>query len=345
MKERERAGVSVFVSDVGEFGLIEQLKAIIERSDETVMVGIGDDAAVVTYNRPVVMTTDAMVQGVHFREDLIDAVATGYKAMAASVSDIACMGARPRHALVTLAVTQDTIVEFVVSLYKGMRQACDDFSVTVVGGDVVSTTGPLIVSVTVTGELLGDRPLLRSGAKPGDLVFVTGDVGGSAAYLHLIEHQSSAILAPEDVALLQQRHQRPLAQVRAGELLAHFEGCTSTNDISDGLASELYEIAEASDVSILLEEYRIPTLPALRHYARLAGLNGLDFALYGGEDYQIVGTVRSDRSGALLAMCESQGIKVTIIGRVEDASPCVEMMRDGRRIELKKGGYDHFLHR
>ncbi len=342
MKERKRAGIRVFVSEIGEFGLIERLKAIIERSDETVNVGIGDDAAVVTYNRPVVMTTDAMVQGVHFREDLIDAFSTGYKAIAASVSDIACMGARPMHALVTLAIAKDTLVEFVVSLYEGMRQACDDFGVTVVGGDVVSTTGPLLVSVTATGELLGEKPLLRSGAKPGDLVFVTGDLGGSAAYLHLMEHQSTAILAPEDVAVLQERHQRPLAQVRMGELLAHFEGCTSTNDISDGLASELHEIASASDVSILIEAYRIKTLPALRHYARLAHVDALSFALYGGEDYQIVGTVRPNRSGALLAMCELQGIQVTLIGRIEDASPCVEMMRDGRRIELKKGGYDHF---
>ena len=333
----------VLVSEVGEFGFIARLKAIMERHDENVIVGIGDDAAVVRYNRPVVMTTDAMVHGIHFREDLIDAHDVGYKALVASISDVAVMGGRAMHALVTLAVPKEASVEPIVSLYEGMRQACDEFSVTVIGGDVVSTTGPLLVSVSVTGELLGEKPLLRSGAKPGDLVFVTGDVGASAAYLHFVEHKSALFLAREDEAVLKERHQRPLPQVQAGALLANFSGCTSTNDISDGLVSELHEIAEASDMGIIIEAIRIPTLPAVRHYARIAHVDALDFALYGGEDYQIVGTVAPDRAGHLLALCQSAGIRITLIGRVHDAGPCVELIRDGRRSELKKGGYDHFL--
>ncbi len=330
------------VREIGEFGLIGRLRSVVAREDRTVSVGIGDDAAVVRMNGSVVLTTDALVEGVHFRADLIDARSTGYKALAASVSDVAAMGAAPRHALVALAVPPEEEVDRLVQIYEGMADACEQFDMTVVGGDVVGTVGPLVLSVTVTGELAGPRPLLRSGAKPADLLFVTGDLGGAAAYVHLVNEKPGATLADEDMAALCARHRRPLPPVQAGAALARMGVCACANDVSDGLSSELHEIAEASGVRLAVEEERIPTLPALRHYARAVGLSAVDFALTGGEDYQLVGAVPQREAGRLLALMEEIGVRVTFIGRAEEGEPGVDLLTARGRQTIARAGYDHF---
>lgn len=332
----------MFVRDIGEFGLIDRLRAIVSRPDESVWISMGDDAAVVQYGRPVVLTTDALVEGVHFREDWIDYVSLGYKSMAASISDVAAMGARPLHALITLAIREDAEVEPLIDLYRGIAEAGETFCVSVVGGDVVRTTGPLLISVTMTGELMGERPLLRSGAQIGDVIFVTGDIGGAGAYVHAMSHTSVGCLAADDWAVLQLRHRRPVPQVAAADLLSTVISCSSLNDISDGLASELHEIASASHVHLAVFEERLPTPPSVRHYARLCGVPASDFALYGGEDYQLVGTVARVEAGRFLASMQARGIRVTLIGRVEDGESGVELLSETGRIDLPKKGFDHF---
>ncbi len=330
------------VREIGEFGLIDRLRAAVARGDSTVLVGIGDDAAVVRLDGTPVLTADALVEGVHFRADMIDARSVGYKSLAASVSDVVAMGAAPRHALVTLAVPADETVERLVEMYEGMAEACERFDMTVVGGDIVGTAGPLILSVTVTGELAGPRPLLRSGAQPTDLLFVTGDLGGAGAYVHMMNERPDAVLAEEDAALLRARHQRPWPPLLAGAALARAGVCACANDVSDGLSSELHEIAEASGVRLVVDEERIPTLPALRHYARAVGIRAVDFALTGGEDYQLVGAVSRKDSGRLLTLMEEIGVRVTFIGRAEDGEPGVELRSARGRQPLARGGYDHF---
>lgn len=332
----------VRVREVGEFALIDRLRAVVMREDRTVLVGIGDDAAVVRLDGSAVLTTDALVEGVHFRGDMIDARSTGYKALAASVSDVAAMGAAPRHALVTLAVPGEEEVERLVQIYEGMADACEQFEMTVIGGDVVGTSGPLVLSVTVTGELAGQQPLLRSGAQPTDLLFVTGDLGGAAAYVHLMDERPGVVLSDEDADALRERHQRPRPQVQAGAALARAGVCACANDVSDGLSSELHEIAEASGVRLVVDEERIPTPPALRHYARAVGLRAIDFALAGGEDYQLVGSVPRKEAGRLLALMEQIGVRVTLIGRAEEGEPGVELLTAHGRQPLARAGYDHF---
>lgn len=346
------------MGEVGEFGLIGRLREIVERTDTSVLVGIGDDAAVVTGGSPLLLTTDALVEGVHFRRDWISMRDVGYRALAASLSDIAAMGGKPLHAVVALAVPFAEEVDALEELYRGMAELCDAFSVLVVGGDVVSTPGPLLLSATVTGELLGPSPLRRSGANAGDWVFVTGDVGGAGAFVHYKEQGEPVVLVPEDLHMLQLRHARPQPQIQAAAVLAKLAegreagGCTSLNDISDGLASELHELAEASGVRLLISGDRIPTLPAVRHYARTMRMSPLDFALFGGEDFQLVGTVSDAAVGDLLAQMEAIGIRCTCIGRVHERSALAESLGTERspvelqmqtgRVSLHKGGYDHF---
>ncbi len=332
----------MLVRDLGEFELINRLRPIIQRSDSRTLVGIGDDAAVLDYRRPVVASTDAMVENVHFRSDLIDDVSLGYKALTSSLSDVIAMGAKPYHALVSLFLPESTEVKMCESVYLGLKEAGDEFDVSIVGGDVVKSPLAFAISVTVFGEILGERPLLRSGAEPGDLVFVTGDLGGSGAYLHYRNQSSTVILSPVDEWDLAMRHRRPKPQLAAAEVLASMPDCTSTDDISDGLASELHEIASASQLRIVIDAERIPTLPSLRKYARMAGADPLDFALFGGEDYQIVGTVKSRGAGELLTRLEAVGVRVTMIGRVEEGNPGIDVMRGGKRETLEQRGFDHF---
>ncbi|PWI56653.1 thiamine-phosphate kinase [Sulfoacidibacillus thermotolerans] len=337
--------MGLLVRELGEFGLIERLQAIVWRSDARLLVNIGDDAAVVRYDRPVVMTTDALVEGIHFRDDLIDPVSLGYKSLVASLSDIAAMGGRPLHTLVALALPFEERVERIEAIYRGLAEACTQYDVSIVGGDVVSTAGPLVITVTVTGELLGAKPLLRSGAQVGDVVFVTGDVGGAAAYLHLKTSSEALRVSESDEWLLQQRHQRPVPQITAGSILAQYEGCTSANDVSDGLSSELHEIAAASGVQLLIDSERLPTLPAVRHYARLARVNPLDFALFGGEDYQLVGTLDRMAVGTFLPLMQAQGVRVSLIGQVKRGNAGVYLQTPTGIHQLPKKGYDHFAAR
>lgn len=338
--------ISVRVLEIGEFGLIRRLRAIVESSVQAtsdVLVGIGDDAAVVSCGGKMVLTADALVEGVHFRRDWISMEAVGYRAMAASLSDVAAMGGRPLFALVTLALPYDEEVEPIEKLYRGMVELCDASGVRIVGGDVVATPGPLMLTVSLTGELLGEQPLTRSGAQAGDWIFVTGDIGGAAAFVHRMQGKgATGILAADDEWSLRLRHERPQPQLAAARMLVACDCCTSLNDISDGLASELHELAQASGVQMRVWPGRIPTLPAVRHYARMADVTALDLAFFGGEDFQLVGTVKEAAAGALLARMEAVGVRLSYIGRVHEGDASVLLETEQGRVALGQGGYDHF---
>ncbi|MFC4766876.1 thiamine-phosphate kinase [Effusibacillus consociatus] len=330
--------------EVGEFGLIERLRDKLNPADDTVIVGIGDDAAVLSYDAKsyVVMTTDMLVEGVHFREDTIDFRSLGWKSLAASFSDIAAMGGIPRHAAVSLAIPPSYEIESLEQLYEGIAEICSEFQAHVVGGDIVKTDGPFVISVTVNGEAAQGKALLRSGAQPGDLVFVTGTVGGSAAGLVLLESSQKSLLPPDEQLTLITFHQRPVPQVQVGQILRTSGGCTSCNDISDGLASELNEIAAASGVGIRIDENRLPLAPAVTNFARITGQNAIDWALYGGEDYQLVGTLHPLAYSAVVTACQMNGIRFTLIGRVIEGSGVVMERSAGGETVLTARGYNHF---
>ena len=325
------------IHQIGEFGLIDRLAARLAATDESVVVGIGDDAAVVSYaaGAHVVTTTDMLVEGVHFRRDTIGDRQLGWKAIAVSISDIAAMGGRPRHAVVSLAIPVDTDVERIEELYVGMDEVCRAYGMHIVGGDVVKTDGPFVISVTVMGEVEAGRALLRSGAQPGDLLFVTGTVGGSAAGL------DSILEGGQTEEALLRFHQRPLPQVRAGRLLLESGACTSLNDVSDGLSSESNEIAKMSGVHLVIEGDKVPLHPSVTQYAAQRGIDPLEWALFGGEDYQLVGTLDptgADRASSLFA---KEGLSLTVIGRVE-AGHGVSLLRQGEWQELIPKGFNHF---
>ncbi|KPV44997.1 thiamine-phosphate kinase [Alicyclobacillus ferrooxydans] len=324
-----------------EFGLIRNLTSRVPTTGRHVVVGPTDDAAVLSIEpgEQVLVSTDTMVGGAHFLPETMAPFDIGYKAVAASISDIAAMGGEPRQVLVALGIPSDLEPVFLEALYDGVCDICSYFDCAVVGGDVVRTDGPLFVNTTVLGAT-SRPPLLRSGAKPGDVVFVTGQIGSSGAGLDFLLHPK-LLIDPADGAVLKERHQRPKPQVTAGQILS-LEGASSCDDISDGLASELNEIASASGVRLRIETARIPVHVAARNLGRLQGKDPLDYAWYGGEDYQLVGTASPFAFARILARAESMQIQVTQIGRVMQGDGVVAEFPDGTLDVITAKGYNHF---
>ncbi|MCI3922631.1 thiamine-phosphate kinase [Paenibacillus sp. TRM 82003] len=317
-----------------------------------VVVGIGDDAAVVapTPGMQTVLTVDTMVEITHFLPWTMDDESIGWKAMASNVSDLAAMGAVPRYALIALSAPRGFPLERLDRVYAGLYACADAYGVAIIGGDTTASPERLTVTVTAIGEVEAGAALLRSGACPGDVVFVTGPVGRSAAGLDVLlrrrpEPAEAELAADEPWAPLIAAHRRPAPRVAAGRALRGL--ATSLNDVSDGLASEAAEIASASGVRVALDAAAVPLTPALRAYAASLERDPLEFALYGGEDYELVGTAPAARADELLAALRLAGTEPAIVGIVrsvgENAEPGVDLeYPDGRTETLSRRGYNHF---
>lgn len=329
-----------------EFGLIRHLNSNALTSQREVILGIGDDAAVVqtTPGMQLVAACDAMVETVHFLPETMDDFHVGYKALVSNISDMAAMGAEPKFALITLMSPKNMNLFRLEKLYKGIYQCAEEYGVAVIGGDTVSTPASLSISITILGEVEPGQALLRSSAEIGDIVFVTGPVGSSAAGLHYLLQKGTRNETPDSIPhSIVREHQMPKAQVAAGRLLLKSGLCHALNDISDGLASEAWEIAEASGKRVQLNERLIPMEEALTQYAAHVKHSALDWALYGGEDYQLIGTVAQGDWPRLKGVFENEGLSIYAIGEVVKGETGVDWMKNNGTIEaLEKKGFNHF---
>lgn len=305
------------LSDIGEFGLIDRLIAHLPEPGDVLrpIVGVGDDAAVVRCDGPLVLATDMLVEGRHFRLEMIEAADLAYKALASNVSDLAAMGAIPSHALLSLALPDRVDLPWFDRFAEGLAEACSALGVAIVGGD---TTGGdvLVMSVALTGSLPVGRAVLRCGAHPGDLVCVTGTLGGSAAGLRLLlgRHAGGVGFEAHSQPLMRV-HNRPHPRVCEG-LAAARAGASAMIDISDGLLADLGHIAEASGVAIDVDSALVPVNPHIPPVAEALGLDALECALTGGEDYELAITIASDRLPRLRELIEAGGTPLTVIGAV-----------------------------
>ncbi|MFF2483352.1 thiamine-phosphate kinase [Paenibacillus sp. NPDC058071] len=328
-----------------------------------VVLGIGDDAAVIDplvsidgLDGPyeLVMAMDTMVETLHFNERTMADEDIGYKALAANISDIAAMGGIPLHALVSASVPRSFSPERMRQVYDGLYACAERYGVAVIGGDTTSSPQHLVVAVTVTGAVEAGRALRRSGAQPGDVVVLAGQpLGMSAGGLHLLDAPDSPVSAafsveqPREAAALARAHQRPEPSVRAGRLLlAH--GCRSLNDVSDGLASEAWEIAEASGVRLIMRERDLPRSGSMTAFAAASGVKPLEWMLYGGEDYALLGTMKPSDAAAAKAAFQAEGLPFYIIGEVQAGSPEARLIGADdadsapEGVLLAKKGYNHF---
>jgi thiamine-monophosphate kinase len=325
---------------IGEFGLIDLIKQDTLVQPGNVVIGIGDDAAVLrpTPHKLQLLTTDMLAENVHFNLQTTSPWQLGYKSMAVNFSDIAAMGGEPKHAVVSLALTKQTSAEFIISLYEGMKAICREYQVNIVGGDTVSSSSGLFINVAVLGEVEPERVLRRSGAKVGDLILVTGTLGNSSAGLDVLTYGVKD--SYEFAGKLVEAHLTPHPQVQVARELG-FYGASSMDDISDGLASEANEIAIASKVGMKIYAEKIPLLAELRQAAAAFNKSALEYALYGGEDFQLLFTLPPERFSTLPATLAAVGL--TVIGEVVDAAVGVVLVSEcGRITGLEPKGYNHF---
>jgi thiamine-monophosphate kinase len=338
MKEKKET-----LGEVGEFGFIDKIRSAMKAKNPSVVLGIGDDAAIFkpTKGHEMVFTTDMLVEGRHFDFKWISPWELGAKTMAVNISDCAAMGAKPTVAVVSLGVPSGYPVKDLEAFYDGMKGWGESYGAQIVGGDTVGSD-KFVVNVALVGEVEAGKALRRSGAKAGDALFVTGSLGDSAAGLHSLQHPSEK--GKEVASLLVKRHLTPTPRFTVGRALSTQKLATSAIDISDGLSSEVHHLCDESGLGAEIHEEALPISLSLAHYCEANGLNPLDFVLKGGEDYELLFTIPLTKISQVVQKLPGEtGVSVKSIGRmVPKAKGITLITRKGQRVSLKSEGFDHF---
>jgi thiamine-monophosphate kinase len=325
------------IKELGEFNLIERIRQ--STHDGTgVCRGIGDDAAIVTIpmGHNLLTSTDMLIEGVHFNHDWTTAEDLGHKAVAVNLSDIAAMGGTPRYLYIGLACPGETDVSAITAFMRGALAEAESYDISLVGGDTCSSPGPWIISVTIEGSVKQGKQICRDGARPGDLIMVSGTLGDSALALRALK----AGQAVDDV--LAGRHHRPKARVAFGQKLGQQGFVSAMIDISDGLAGDLEHILQASRVDAFIVEDQLPLSELFQQQAENAP-ELKELALYGGEDYELLFTVAPENEAKAIALGVESGLPVTKIGAVKEGSGALSLQdRSGSVRPILVRGYDHF---
>ncbi len=330
------------VEALGEFGLIARLRARLATSAPGLVRGIGDDAAVLspTPGLSLLATTDALIEEVHFSFRLSPPDAVGYRAMVANLSDIAAMGGIPRAALVCLGLPPRVGLGVVDGLYEGLHRAAASAATAIAGGDTVRSPAGVVLAITVLGEVEPDRCVSRVGARPGDRLWVSGPLGGSAAGLAWLRKHGAPPDAPAAVRDAIACYEAPVARLALGRALALDGMARAMLDVSDGLGGDARHIAEESGVGVRIEAARIPVHPGAVEIAGRLGGDALRWAIGGGEDYELL--FAADPATDVAVWATARGFPApTCVGAVvpTDAG-CTLVAPDGSERPLP-GGYDH----
>lgn len=349
------------VGDIGERGIIERIRVRLAPQPEWVVIGIGDDAAVLRpeRNRAEVVTTDALVEGVHFDRAFVPPAAIGHKALAVNLSDLAAMGAEPRAALLSLVLPADLPVADLDAIVDGLLALAARHGVALVGGNVARSPGPLLIDITATGVVKPRRVLTRAGARPGDDIYVSGEIGMAAAGLALCRQRpgprtwdpamaglaaaldNRAEARPPDDEECVRRFLVPEPRMRLGQLLGRNGVVSSCMDLSDGLADAVRQVAEASGVGAIIEADSLPVPRIVRSVLADEPGGWLQAAVAGGEDYELLFTASSRRRRKLQGVLRhAHGLACTRIGRVT-ANRDVVLRQNGADMPLP-GGFVHF---
>jgi thiamine-monophosphate kinase len=335
------------VNTLGEFGLIEHLIANKALKHPSSFFGIGDDAAVLDYGGdPIVVSTDLLVEGIHFDLIYTPLKHLGYKSVVVNLSDICAMNAIPKQITVSLAISNRFSVEALEELYEGIHRACEVYGVDLIGGDTTSCPKGITISITAIGTAPKEKIAYRSGAKPGDLICITGDLGAAYLGLQILEREKQLYLDNPNIKpdlenkdYLIGRQLKPEARL---DIIETFQKNnivpTSMIDISDGLASELYHICKSSGVGAFIEEAQVPMNDEMRLMAIKFKLDPITCALSGGEDYELLFTINPEDIEKVQFMSD-----VYIAGEITESSEGIKLHTTGGNIHpIKSLGWNHF---
>ncbi|MBI2542026.1 thiamine-phosphate kinase [Candidatus Woesearchaeota archaeon] len=311
----------------GEFALIERIKKKSKLYSEGVIGGIGDDAAVLAYDKQcfLLFTTDMLVENDHFSLEYFTPEQVGMKAIEQNVSDIAAMGGLPKYAVISLALPSNADVEFIDGLYRGINTKSKKYKISIVGGNITHSK-EIVVNVAMIGFVEKNNLALRNGAKIGDLIFCSGNVGKSTAGLELIRNK----LKGESI----KNHLEPECRLELARKLVKI-GINSMIDVSDGAASEVRHICDESKVGAMIYADRIPISKNTINDAKKINKDPLDFALYGGEDFELVFTADKNKLNKL------KKYDVKVIGEIVNKKHGIKLAKNNKKLNLESG-FDHF---
>jgi len=331
----------VRLDELGEFGLIARLAEAVGTGQESVVVGIGDDAAVLEAPSAgyLLVTTDACLEGQHFRRQWLTAQQIGWRATAAALSDIAAMGGEALAVFVSAGLPPTEEVAFAEQLIYGMHEAATEHGAALAGGDTCASPDRIYLDVVAVGQ--AQEPWLRSTAQPGDILLVTGTLGEAAAALHLLESGPAQDVDGLPPAL-RQRFARPTPQFAVARCLQQLSQPPCAIDISDGLVQDAAHIAEASAVALTIEAACLPVAEACHEVAAEADVAPLERALTGGEEHELLLAVPRGLVEQARTLVKPEGIKLTEIGFVTAGAGVTVVDAAGKQIELDRGGWDHF---
>lgn len=333
------------LKEIGEFGFIRRIQTGCLVRPEGVVKAIGDDAAVFRPEpgRLGLITADLLVERVHFLRDRISGEELGHKSLAVNLSDIAAMGGTAREAIVSLAIPEDCPLAYLDGFYEGMKKLAGKYRVNILGGDTTGSRADLTINVTVIGSVPEAQLMLRSGARIGDIVYATGQLGDSRAGLQLLIDGVEA--GEEPWSMLRRAHVRPEPHLAEGWVLAAAGGVTAAIDVSDGLSSDIGHIAEESGVGVRLLAEKIPVSDALKTFCtRFDRGDPAAWALTGGEDYCLLCTISPDAADKVCAaFAETFGRPLHRLGTIVEPGTFEVVDAEGRASPLEKTGWNHFM--
>ncbi len=329
------------LKDIGEFGFIDRIKddALIRKY--LGLVGIGDDCALfkVEEGKSVLLTTDMLLERVHFLRDIMTPFQIGYKALAANLSDIAASGGIPKEAFVSIAVPENLSLEDLLEIYKGMKDLAKKFDVNITGGDTTTSLKDLVINIALTGEIDEELVLYRSGAKAEDMICVTDYLGDSAAGLDLIlNHREEMHNFPQ----LTTQHFTPIPHIEQGRAISRSSLANSMMDISDGLASDIRHICRASKLGAVLHEERFPHSDEFNRYIAEFKPDYLKTAIGVGEDYCLLLTVSQENFAKLKGTLNDLGHQLYDVGEMIKGEDVYIVNKEGEKSILKLSGWDQF---
>jgi thiamine-monophosphate kinase len=338
----------VKLKQIGEFGLISWIRGKTPLRDSNIAAGIGDDAAVMTFPKRSIclVTTDILIEDIHFRLDYTDSLRLGKKALSINLSDIAAMGGTPQHFLLSMGLPSHLPFRWVEEFFHGLQEVAEQYDLSLIGGDT-SLARKLTINITIMGRGKAGEVVYRKGARAGDQIMVTGTLGNAALGLQILKsHKGDPNISrngDSDLTELIEKHLSPTPRIAEGQVIAKSHLASAMIDISDGLVADLGHILEESNAGAQIWISRLPLSEAYRRKVSQYTSNDIDLAICGGEDYELLLTTPRKKEEKLLRLFNQCGLQITPIGEIVDARHGLRIfLDDGREYTPRKKGYDHF---